>query len=398
MENLSFKAIAFSSLLLIPCFVVAVIYSVWWKPKSLEKELKQQGIKGTSYKLLLGDKKEHTRLMMEAWSKPIPLSHRIVQRVIPFYYQMVQNYGKICVTWTGTRPRLIVNDPELMRLILTDKNGHFEKTPLNPLVNLLTLGVSSLEREKWAKRRKIISPAFHHEKIQGMVPEFSVSCCNLVDKWKKLVGSQESYEIDIATEMQNLSADVIARSAFGSSFQEGKKIFELQKEQVVLVIEAAQAIYIPGLRFIPTKKNKRRYEIDRMIKAMLGDMIKKRENAMQNGEPFGDNLLGLLLQCKENIDNEMTTEDVIEECKLFYFAGQETTANWLTWTIIVLSMHQDWQDKAREEVLRVCGKNKTPDHESLYHLKIVSSNYKSHSTSRMSQFLLFMQINKSILW
>lgn len=138
-----------------------------------------------------------------------------------------------------------------------------------------------------------------------------------------------------------------------------------------------------------------------MIKAMLGDMIKKRENAMQNGEPFGDDLLGLLLQCKENIDNEMTTEDVIEECKLFYFAGQETTANWLTWTIIVLSMHQDWQDKAREEVLHVYGKNKTPDHESLNHLKIVSSNYKSHSTSvlqRMSQFLLFMQINKSILW
>lgn len=87
-----------------------------------------------------------------------------------------------------------------------------------------------------------------HYVMQGMVPEFSVSCCNLVDKWKKLVGSQESYEIDIATEMQNLSADVIARSAFGSSFEEGKKIFELQKEQVVLVIEAAEAIYIPGLR------------------------------------------------------------------------------------------------------------------------------------------------------
>lgn len=73
--------------------------------------------------------------------------------------------GKICVTWNGTRPRLIVNDPELMRLILTDKNGHIEKLPLNPLVELLTLGVTSLEREKWAKRRKIISPAFHHEKI-----------------------------------------------------------------------------------------------------------------------------------------------------------------------------------------------------------------------------------------
>ena len=81
-----------------------------------------------------------------------------------------------------------------------------------------------------------------------MVPAFSISCCNLIDRWIKLVGSQESYELDISPELQNLSADVIARAAFGSTIEEGKQIFELQKEQVVLVIEAAQAIYIPGLR------------------------------------------------------------------------------------------------------------------------------------------------------
>lgn len=63
----------------------------------------------------------------------------------------------------------------------------------------------------------------------------------------------------------------------------------------------------------------------------------------------------------------MKIEDVIEECKLFYFAGQETTANWLTWTIIVLSMHPDWQEKARHEVLQICGK-KTPDLKDISHL------------------------------
>lgn len=41
------------------------------------------------------------------------------------------------MSWTETRPRLIIGDSELIRTILADKNGHFVKTPQNPLVNLL---------------------------------------------------------------------------------------------------------------------------------------------------------------------------------------------------------------------------------------------------------------------
>lgn len=125
-------------------------------------------------------------------------------------------------------------------------------------------------------------------------------------------------------------------------------------------------------RFLPTKKNRRRYGIDNEIKATLRKMIDGKEQAMRNGE-FGDNdLLGLLLQCKEQADSGMTIDDVIEECKLFYFAGQETTAGLLTWTMIVLSMYPDWQEKARDEVLRICA-NRTFDFEAINQLKIVSS-------------------------
>ncbi|XP_071904986.1 cytochrome P450 CYP72A616-like [Coffea arabica] len=133
-----------------------------------------------------------------------------------------------------TRSRLIMGKAELMRLILNDKDGHFQKPPQNPLVDLLTLGVSTLEGEKWAKCRRLITPAFHHEKLQGMVPEFLASCCNLIDRWKMLIASDGWTEIDINPELQSLSTDVISRAAFGSSYKEGKKIFELQKKQAVL--------------------------------------------------------------------------------------------------------------------------------------------------------------------
>ncbi|XP_038710572.1 cytochrome P450 CYP72A219-like [Tripterygium wilfordii] len=362
--------IVYSFVLLVILSFIRLALTFWWRPKSLEKHLRRQGIRGNSYNPFHGDMKEFVKSCKEAWSKPMSLNHQIAPRVSPFYHQMVQTYGKVCLSWVGTSPKLIVADPELMRLILNDKQGHFVKPPRNPLVDLLQLGVANLEGEKWAKRRRLITPVFHFDKLKGMVPEFSASCCDLINRWNNIVSDKGSTELDVAPELQNLAANVIARTAFGSSYEEGKEIFELQKEQARLILEAHFGFYFPGYRFLPTKKNNRRYKIHRVVKATLRNLIYKKERAMKNGDTSCD-LLGLLLQYKEQSDGGMTIEDVIEECKLFYFAGQETTANLLTWTMILLSMNRNWQEKAREEVLNTYGK-KTPGIEDLNHLKIVS--------------------------
>ncbi|GAY37495.1 hypothetical protein CUMW_029440 [Citrus unshiu] len=357
---------------LIFCGLLGVVYTLWWKPKSSEKNFRSQGIKGTSYSLFQGEKEEMLRASLESWSKPMSLNHKIVPYVLPFIHQTVQKYGKFSLGWNGTRPRLTVAEPELIRLVLGDKSGHIIKPPLNPLVDLLQKGVSTLEGESWAKRRKLITPAFHLHKLKGMAPAFSSSCIDLINRWKKL-GCSGSCEIDVAPEFNTLAGDVIARTAFGSSYEEGKRIFELQKQQIALVLEAHHAMYFPGLRFLPTKSNKKRHNLDKEIKAALWGIIRKKEQAMLMNKQSSndDDLLGMLLKCTEQTENDLKIEDVIEECKLFYFAGQETTANLLTWTMIILCMHPNWQEKAREEVLNTCGK-KMPDIEDLNRLKIVS--------------------------
>jgi PHYB activation tagged suppressor 1 len=73
----------------------------------------------------------------------------------------------------------------------------------------------------------------------------------MLDKWKKWTESGRN-EIEVSEEFQALSADIIARAAFGSSYEEGKRIFSMQAEQMVFAGEAFRKVILPGSRLGPT--------------------------------------------------------------------------------------------------------------------------------------------------
>ncbi|KAJ9672683.1 hypothetical protein PVL29_026057 [Vitis rotundifolia] len=290
----------------------------------------------------------------------------------------IKNAGKNNFTWLGPKPVVNIMEPELIRDVLLKHNA-FQKPPEHPLVKLLVSGIVSLEGEQWTKRRKIINPAFHLEKLKHMVSAFQLSCSDMVNKWEKKLSVDGSCELDIWPYLENLTGDVISRTAFGSSYAEGRRIFQLQKEQAHLAVQATQSVYVPGWRFFPTKTNRRMRQISNEVNALLKGIIEKRENAMKACETANDDLLGLLMESnyremQENDERKnvgMSIKDVIEECKLFYLAGQETTSALLLWTMVLLSKHSNWQACAREEVLRVFG-NKKPNGDGLNHLKIIT--------------------------
>lgn len=91
-----------------------------------------------------------------------------------------------------------------------------------------------------------------------------------------------------------------------------------------------------------------------------------------------DDLLGILMESNSRFIQEngnekagMSIEDVIEECRIFYLAGSDTTSSLLVWTMVLLCKHSEWQTRAREEVHRVFGKSDVPNLEGLNHLKTV---------------------------
>jgi len=349
----------------------------WWTPRRLDRALRAQGLRGTRYRLFTGDVREDARHSREARTKPLPLGcHDIIPRVQPMFHDLVKENGKFSFSWFGPTPRMMIPDPELVRDILSNKFVHFGKPKTTRVWKLIFNGLFNHEGEKWAKHRRILNPAFHHEKIKRMLPVFSTCCVEMVTKWKNSTSCEGSSEIDVWPEFQNLTGDAISRTAFGSSYQEGRRIFQLQGEQAERLIQSFQTMFIPGYWFLPTKNNIRMRQIDREICKLLRGIIEKKEKAIKTGETNSDDLLGILVESNMResngkVNQGMSTEDIIEECKLFYFAGMETTSLLLTWTIIVLSMHPEWQELAREEVLNHFGRAR-PDFDRLSRLKIVT--------------------------
>ncbi|KAK7257107.1 hypothetical protein RIF29_30835 [Crotalaria pallida] len=350
---------------------------LWLWPKRAERCLREQGLKGNSYKLLFGDAKALSMLLQKAVSKPININDDIVPRVIPFQHQLVKEYGKNSYFWFGPIPTVHIMNPEAIKDVL-NKTRDFQKPSYNPLAKYLITGLVDLENDKWSKHRKIINPAFNQLKLKLLLPAIYQCCNRMINKWKTLVSEKGSCELDVWPFFNSFSGDVISCTAFGSSYEEGRRVFQLQKELAEITAKVITSVYIPGWRFVPTKRNKRMKEIDYEIRKLLRGIIQKQEKTMKTDEDPNDNLLGLLLESNhreiEDHGNDksvgMNIDDVINECKLFYFAGQETTSVLLNWTIVLLSRFPNWQTQAREEVIEIFGTNE-PDYDGLNRLKIV---------------------------
>nr|CAD1843004.1 unnamed protein product [Ananas comosus var. bracteatus] len=393
------------------CMYVAVKVAevLWWKPKRLEKHFAEQGIRGPPYRFLVGCVREMVGLMLDASSKPMlprppttsspesspstTIGRRSTLNKSGSAWRIVA--GSTFLIWFGPTARLTIAEPELIREILLSRSEYFDRYESHPLVRQLEgEGLVSLRGEKWAHHRKVLTPTFHMDNLKLLIPYIGKTVVDMADKWATMSAAAGEVEIDVSEWFQIVTEDAITRTAFGRSYEDGKAVFQLQTQLMGFASEAFRKVLIPGYRFLPTRKNTSSWKLDKEIRKHLVRLIGRRKedsdsdsdsaSASAGEKPDGraKDLLGLMINARppslagkgKDCDSSaaaITVHDIVEECKTFFFAGKQTTSNLLTWTTVLLAMHPEWQERARAEVLSVCGSRALPTRDHLAKLKTV---------------------------
>ncbi|CAN1795310.1 Cytochrome P450 CYP749A22 [Linum perenne] len=326
--------------------IISFFNRAWWTPIRIQSRMRSQGIKGPPYRFFHGNTTEIFQMRSQSTETPMELSHHIFPRLLPHVYSWTKLYGKNYLQWYGSRAQLVVTEPELIKEVLTSRNGDYEKEAFSAFMrDLIGDGLVVSRGEKWVKMRRLANHAFHGESLKGMVPAVIAS-----------------------VEM------MLERTAFGSSYMEGEKVFELLKKMVLLISRNQFKVRIPGLStFLRLALQD--------IKSTIMNMVAKREQENQQKQDNNStstssatDFLGLLLKAYTDTDtkNSITLDDMVDECKTFYVAGHETTTSSLTWTVFLLAVHSEWQEKAREQVVQLFGKDKSPTPDGISRLSILT--------------------------
>ncbi|KAJ0974918.1 hypothetical protein J5N97_016883 [Dioscorea zingiberensis] len=215
--------------------------------------------------------------------------------------------------------------------------------------------------QDWFHQRHIVAPHFMGEKLKGFFG-YMVECSKeTMKELHAVIGSGER-EVEIGQYMTKLTADIIARAEFDRNYDMGEKILHLLERMQDLTAQASSHLWFPGSRFFPSKYRKEIKELRRKVeKGIMEIMENKRENEELGRSPSSrkEGLLQVLLSESEKKGNKdgfsYTQQLIMDEIKTFFFAGHDTSSLLLTWTIMLLATNPSWQERARSEVVEVCG-------------------------------------------
>ncbi|KAL7101741.1 hypothetical protein ACP275_08G073800 [Erythranthe tilingii] len=275
---------------------------------------------------------------------------------------MVVRTGKRFIYWNGVEPRLCLTETELIKELLSKHSAISGKSWMQQQgsKHFIGRGLLMANGDDWYHQRHIVAPAFMGDKLKSYAG-YMVECTRqMVEGLGKAVEMGQT-EFEIGEHMTRLTADIISRTEFDSNYEKGKQIFHLLTLLQHLCARATRHLCFPGSRFLPSKYNREIKSLKGEVERLLMEIIQSRQDCVEIGRSssYGDDLLGMLLnemQKKKSGDGfSLNLQLIMDECKTFFFAGHETTALLLTWTVMLLATNPSWQDKVRAEVRDVCG-------------------------------------------
>ncbi|KAF8378967.1 hypothetical protein HHK36_028393 [Tetracentron sinense] len=346
------------------------------EPERLRSKLRRQGIRGPPPSFLYGNIPQMKKIQSgaaKASREDHHISHNWASSVFPYFEQWRNKYGPIFMYSTGNVQILYVTHSDVVKEMSMCTSLDLGKPTFlrEERWPLFGNGILASSGKIWVHQRKIISPEFYPDKVKDMVNIMLESATLVMKSWEsRIEGEGGIADIRVDEDLRNLSADIISKACFGSSYSEGKEIFLKLRSLQKIMSKGSLLIGVPGLRYLPSKKNREIWRLDKEIRSLILKVVKERIETKNEKD-----LLQMIIEAAKDNGNpglmDSTDNFVVDNCKGIYFAGHETTAVSAAWSLMLLAANPEWQSRVRAEVVQVCG-GRLPNSDMLGKMKTLT--------------------------
>lgn len=250
----------------------------------------------------------------------------------------------------------VVSDPDAIRRVLLDNNANYRKDWMQRRILSAGLanGLLSAEGNQWKVQRRALAPLFSRKTVLAFSGAMVDSAQALVER----LARHQDRTVDVAVEATRTTLDVLERTIFSDGFGRDAEEIRLAMQSyfdTIGRIDLFDLIGVPAA--VPRPSRWRLGPTLRLFEDAIDTVIATRRRQIADHKPdVPRDILTLLLEARDPETGTALSETEIRANVLtFIAAGQETTANCITWSLYLLSQSPEWRLRVQAEADREFG-------------------------------------------
>jgi cytochrome P450 len=243
-------------------------------------------------------------------------------------------------------PIVVATSPQGIRDIVSVRDGSIDKTSAvaAQLRSIIGGNLFVLPHDEWLPRRRTLQPVFTKQRVDSFAGHMAEAAEMITASW-----SADS-EIDLDSQARLLSMRALGRSVLGLDLDERSDAVAepLRVATGYAVARALRPLRAPA--WLPTPARRRALAATETIRRLADEII-----AACRADPTLDAPLvhALIAATDPETGRPLSDSEIRDEMIIFLFAGQDTTATTLTYTLWSLGRHPQIQDRVAAEVAAI---------------------------------------------
>jgi len=276
--------------------------------------------------------------------------------VLGLMMEAARTHGDVVRFRLGPQVVHLLNHPDHVQHVLQRHTRNYDKRTRSAAFIKGVTGESLLTAngEYWQRQRRQLQPAFHRQNIAGFIGPMAAATQAMIERWRQR--GPEGGPMDMAEEMSRLTYVIVGRTLFSADVGPDAEAINGAMQVILPHTFGRLGRVVNWPDWVPTPENRRFRRALRVVDTTVFRIIDEHRRAMaRNAAPPAD-LLGLMMQVREETTGEgLTDTQLRNETTTFLLAGHETTANALMWTFHLLGRHPEIEQQVREEAATVLG-------------------------------------------